>query len=226
MQKDTLNGPWPWRKKTIISTLVAAFVLTATAAFAQTAGTITVSGTTPEAFSITNGSDGTVSSTIALGTLTPASGSTLTQGSAQIRLRSNKAYKVTAQGSALSFTNPGTADGGNPMTLSDVGFGILSVSAAGANVAAGHTDTIALGFDVSGGWPSVTNGVTPGFSKTLNDITAAAAQVISGGRISAKGNISTNDNFVQVTFGVATLPQYFTPNSSFSTTITLTISSN
>jgi hypothetical protein len=142
-----------------------------------------------------------------------------------VRLRSNKAYKVTAQASALSFTSPGTTDGGNSLTLSDVGFGILSVSATGANVAAGHTDTVGLGFDVSGGWPSVTNGVTPAFAKTLNDITTAT-QVISGSRVSARGNISTTDNFVQVTFGIATLPQYFTPNSSFSTTVTLTISSN
>lgn len=208
-------------KKQILS--LALFLMFAPVAFAQTSGTITVSGTTPEAFSITNTADAALSSTIALGTLTPATGGTLTANTVQARLRSNKAYKISAQASVLSFVGPGAADGGSAIALTDIGFGISAVSAVGANVAATHTDTIVLGYDVSAGWPAVTNGLTPAFSKTLNDITLAATQILSGTRISARGNISTNDNFVLATFGVATLPQYFTPNTSFSTTITLTI---
>jgi hypothetical protein len=214
--------------KTVMKTtlLLTLFVLTMVpAGLAQTTGTITITGTTPEAFSITNATDGTLTSTIALGSLTPATGGTLTQGTAQVRLRSNKAYKVTAQASALNFTGAGSADGGTSLAMTDVGFGITATDASGANVATGHTDTIVSGFDVSGGWPTVTNGLTPSFTKTLNDLTSAT-QVISGTRISARGNLSTNNNFALVTFGVATLPQYFTPNTSLSTTITLTISSN
>lgn len=209
-------------KTAVLATLV---LMMASSAFAQTSGTLNVTGTTPEAFSITNTSDGTVTSTLSLGTLTPAAGGTLTQGTAQIRLRSNKAYKVTAQASALNFSNGGSADGGTSLALNDVGFGITSIDATGANVATGHTDTVVTGFDVSGGWPTVSNGLTPSFGKTLNDITGST-QVLSGSRISARGNLSTTTNLVTVTFGVATLPQYFTPNSSFSTTITLTIASN
>jgi hypothetical protein len=65
--------------------------------------------------------------------------------------------------------------------------------------------------------------LTPSFTKTLNDITGTGAQVISGSRISSKGNLATNDNYISVFFGVATLPQFFTPNAGFSSTITLTI---
>ncbi len=216
--------------KTMRQTAVCMLVvLTMTSVgFAQTSGTITVTGTTPEAFSITNDTDGALTSTIVLGTLTPAAGGVLTEGTAPVRLRSNKKYQLTAQASALNFSNAGTADGGNSMALTDIGFGIKSIDATangGGNVATGHVDTIGTGFDVVGGWPAVTNGLTPAFNKTLNDITSPT-QVVSGTRVSARGNLSTNNNFVLVTFGIAALPQYFTPNTGFSTTITLTISSN
>ena len=210
-------------RKTLL--LIVVVFLMSAAAFAQTSGTITVTGTTPESFSITDTADGTVTSSIVLGTLTPSNNGTLAQNTAQVRLRSNKAYKVTAQASALNFTGAGSADGGAALGLTDVGFGITSISAAGANVATGHTDTITTGYDLSGGWPTPANGLTPAFTKTLNDITSGV-QVLNGTRISARGNLSTNNNFVLVTFGAATLPQFFTPNTGFSTTITLTISGN
>jgi hypothetical protein len=204
--------------------IVAAFT---SAAFAQTTGTVQVTGTTPEAFSLTSVSEGTLSSTITLNTLTPANNNTLTVGTADVHLRSNKVYKVTAQAAAISFTSPGSADGGNPIALTDIGFGVTQKTLTGANVAnsGSRTDTIAAGFDVTGGWPAATNGLTPAFGKTLNDI-QTSAQVLNGTRISTQGNISTNNNFIDIQFGVATLPQFFTPNSGFSTTITLTIASN
>jgi hypothetical protein len=201
-------------------------ILAASAALAQTAGTITVTGATPEVFSLTDTSEGTLSSTIALGSLIPGNTNTLTTGTADVRLRSNKAYKVTAQASALSVTGSGSADGGDTISLSDIGFGITAMTLTGANVASSgsRTDAVAAGFDASGGWPTASNGVTPAFTKTLNDITSAT-QVLSGARISKKGNLATSDNFVSVTFGVATLPQFFTPNAGFSSVITLTIAS-
>jgi hypothetical protein len=197
------------------------------AAFAQTSGTIQVTGTTPEAFSLTSAAEGTLSSTIALSTLTPSNNNTLTVGTADVHLRSNKVYKVTAQAGALSFSSPEGSDGGDTIALTDLGFGITSKTLTGANVAnsGSRTDTIATGFDVTGGWPAATNGLTPVFGKTLNDI-QTSAQVMNGTRISTKGNISTNNNFIDIQFGVATLPQFFTPNAGFQTTITLTIASN
>ena len=193
--------------------------------FAQTTGTITVTGTTPTAVSVTNASDSTLSSTVALGTLTPAAGNSLMTSTVQARLRSNKAYTLSAQAAALNISSPAAADGGTSITLNDIGFGVTAIDATGANVATGHTDTIVSLFNYSSGFPAVSNGLTPfaaGTNGTLSDLTSNT-QVLSGSRISAKGNISTNNNFVLVTFGVATLPQYFTPNSGFSTTVTLTI---
>src|SRR5205085_11756648 len=112
-----------------------------------------------------------------------------------------------------------------PISLGDIGFSVTAIDATGANVATGHTDTIASLFNYGGGFPAVTNGLTPfasGTNGTLNDLTSNT-QILSGTRISSKGNLSTNNNFVLVTFGIATLPQYYTPNSGFSTTITLTV---
>jgi len=192
---------------------------------AQTTGTITVTGTTPTAVSVTNASDAALSTTVALGSLTPAAGGGLITGSVQARLRSNKAYTLSAQAAALNLSNPAAADGGSSITLSDIGFGITAVDATGANVATGHTDTIVSLFNYSSGFPAISNGLTPfvaGTNATLNDLTANT-QILSGSRISAKGNISTNNNFVLLTLGIATLPQYFTPNTGFSTTVTLTI---
>jgi hypothetical protein len=64
--------------------------------------------------------------------------------------------------------------------------------------------------------------LTPGFGKTLADITGSTT-IMSGPRISKKGNMATDNNFIAIQFGVATLPQLHTPNQGFSTTITLTI---
>jgi hypothetical protein len=205
--------------------MCAVVALLAQTALAQTTGTVAVTGTTPTAVSVTNASDAALSTTVALGSLTPGAGGSLITGSVQARLRSNKAYTLSAQAAALNISNPATADGGSSLTLSDIGFGITAVDATGANVATGHTDTIASLFNYSSGFPAVTNGLTPfvaGTNATLNDLTANT-QILSGSRISAKGNISTNNNFVLLTLGIATLPQYFTPNTGFSTTVTLTI---
>jgi hypothetical protein len=196
--------------------------------FAQTTGTITVSGTDPESFSITNTSDAQLSATVILGTLNPATGGTLTTGTTQIRLRSNKAYKLSAQATALSFTSSGSNDGGDQIALTDFGFGISSIDATGANVANGTGHTVVTLFDYDPRAASVTNGLTPfvvSTDGTLNDISGSGAQILSGPRISAVGNISTDNNFILVTLAVATLPQYFTPNAGFSTTVTLTIAS-
>ena len=209
-------------------TALAALVLTASIAAAQTGGTITVTGTTPEAFALTNTTDGALASTIALGVLTPTSGVTiadLTTGTpVDVRLRSNKAYKLTATAGALAVTGAGATDGGEAIALTDIGFGILLITPPGANGATGRSDTIVAGYDVSSGWPAPTNGLTPVFTKTLNDITSAT-QVLSGTRVSAKGNIATNNNYLTVRFGVATLPQLFTPNTGFSSIVTLTLAS-
>jgi hypothetical protein len=195
--------------------------------FAQTTGTVTVTGSNPAAVSITNTSDSSISTTVALGTLTPATGGALTQGTFQVRLRSNKAYVLSAQATALSFNGLGSTDGGDTIALGDIGFGITALANTGTNVAntGSRTDSVVSLFDRTSGFPSVTNGLTPfvsGTHGTLNNITSNT-QLLSGPRISSKGNISTSNNFILATLALATLPQYFTPNTDFSTTVTLTI---
>lgn len=214
--------------------LLAIGAIAAAAAFAQTSGSITVGGTTPEAFSITNASDGALSSTLTLASLTPANNGTLVAITpVEVHLRSNKAYKLTA-GATFNITGPGAADGGLPITPADIGFGIETVDGTGANVAntprtATGTDTIAGGYDYTTtavGSTPVTDGLTPfdGTTKgNLAGIIGSGIPVISGKRISAKGNIETPNNFLKLKFGVATLPQYFTPNTSFSAVISLAI---
>jgi len=205
--------------------LLGAVLMLASAAFAQT-GTITVQAQNPEAFSLTDTSGNTLSATISfVPVAAPANSTTVASDTATVRMRSNKAYKVSAQAGTLNTTGLGSADGGDTISLSDFGFGIMSVVNNGANVAnnPGRADAVVSGFSVSS-WPAATNGLTPSFGKKLSDITAAT-QVLSGPRISTKGNLATNNNFVEVTFGVATLPQYFTPNTGFSTVITLTMAS-
>jgi hypothetical protein len=207
--------------------LFGAAMMMASAAFAQT-GTITVSGTNPEAFSLTDTNGAPLSATLSLGTLTPANNNTLQIATpVTVRIRSNKAYKLSAQASVLSFNTPGLQQGGDDIALTDIGFGITGMTLTGANVAnsGSRAETIPAGFDVSGGWGvTATNGLTPAFTKTLNDITTDT-QILQGLRVSRKGNMITDNNFISVSFGVAALPQYFTPNASFSSTITLTIAS-
>lgn len=213
-------------KLRLFAAAVAVMMIAGTG-LAQTTGTVTVTGTNPAAVSITNTSDGTLSTTVALGTLTPATGGTLTSRTFQVRMRSSKAYVLSAQATALSFNGLGAPDGGDTIAATDIGFGITTLANTAANVASSgsRTDAIVAKFNYTGGYPAVTNGLTPfvaGTNATLSDI-SANTQILSGSRISTKGNISTNNNFILATLGVATLPQYFTPNTDFSATITLTV---
>jgi hypothetical protein len=209
--------------------LASALFVMAGAMFAQSnTGTITVNGNVPVHSSMTDASEASLSSTISLSTLTPANNQTLVTGSnVVVRLRSNKAYTLSAQSSALSFTGAGATDNGDDLALSDIGFGVraaLTAGGDGANVA-NSTGTIASTFDYTSGFPTPSNGLTPfvnGTHATLANI-SSNTQILSGNRISKKGNLTTNNNFLQVTLGVGVLPQFFTPNTTFSATITLTL---
>jgi len=212
--------------------LVVAVAILACAPFvaAQTTGTISLSGNIPEAYSLTN-SGGTqiVGATVALGALIPANNQTLVTNETVVGyLRSNHKYKLTAQVASLT-RGTGIDDGGLAIQLSDIGFGIRGLVSNGAQVVNQATHIVVTKFDyVSSGWPAPSGGLTPfvvGTHGTLNDITSDI-QILGGQRISNKGNITTSDNAVQLTFGFAVLPQYFSPDTGFSTTITLTIATN
>lgn len=207
------------------------FLVFAQAVLAQNSGTASVTGSVPEAFSITDTSNAAVSSTVSLGTLTPGTGGTLTSNTLSVRLRSNKAYQLLAQATSITVSGGGSADGGTSIQAGDIGFGITALNATGANVANSGTraDSIVTKHNYTSGFPAVTNGLTPfvaGTHGTLDDVNdGSSVQVLTGPRISTKGNMSTDNNFVLATIGVAVLPQYFTPNTGFSSTITLTLQS-
>jgi hypothetical protein len=197
-------------------------------AFAQTTGSITITGSIPDAVSITSVTDAALSTTGILGALTASNNSTLTQiAPVIVRIRSNKQYRLTA---VSVFTNSGAGldDGGQAITAADIGFGITAKDATGSKMAIAHTDVIAGKFDyTTTGFAAlaVVDGLTPfvaGTNATLNDI-VASTELIHGSRISKLGNLNTQENFLKLTFGAATLPQYFTQNTSFQALVTLTI---
>jgi hypothetical protein len=211
-----------------LKNLLALGVLMNAAAFAQTTGTVTLTGTIPDAVSLTNISDSALSATLTLGALVATNNTTLAAITPlDVRVRSNKQYKLNA---SMVFTNAGngTVAGGDSIAASDIGFGITAVASTGANVVAGRADILTAKFNYTttpmSALPNPT-GTTPfvaGTNGTLNDITAST-QVVQGPRISRKGNIITPDNFLTLTFGAATLPQYFTPTTGFQAIITLTV---
>jgi hypothetical protein len=211
--------------------LILAVAILACAPFvtAQTTGTISLSGSIPEAYSLTS-SGGTqiVGATVALGALIPANNQTLVTDETVVGyLRSNHKYKLSAQVASLT-RGTGSDDGGLAIQLSDIGFGIRGLVKNGAQVVNQATHAVVSGFDYTSAWPTPSGGLTPfdGTTyKNLGNITSDT-QILGGQRISNKGNITTTDNAVQVTFGFAVLPQYFSPDTGFSTTITLTIATN
>jgi len=202
--------------------------ITVTAMLAQTSGSITINGSIPSAVSITNASGAAISTTVSLGALTAANNNTLASITpVDVYVRSNQQYKLSA---STTFTNngAGTIDGGDSIATSDIGFGITAKDASGSLVTSTYSDTITTKFNyVSTPFSSlsVTNGTTPfvaGTNGTLADI-ASSTQIIQGTRVSQRGNIQTNSNFVKYTFGAATLPQYFTPTTGFQAVVTLTV---
>jgi len=197
-------------------------------------GTGSYSGTVPTTFTISNTSNGSLSGVLGnFGTLSMTNSSTLSTPTAlTFRMRSNAAYKLTANASVTSGITDGTASAAGTtaqaIKTGDIGFGFTAaINQGGASVVGGgetptRTDTIVSGYDASSGWASVTDGHTPSFSKTLHDIYGNDVQILSGDRISASGDNTSDDNFLTLTVGIATLPQYLTPGA-FSGTVTFTI---
>ena len=202
--------------------------LTATAMLAQTSGSITINGSIPSAVSITSASGAAITTTVSLGALTAANNNTLAVTTpVDVYVRSNQQYKLSA---STTFTNNGAAtpNGGDPIAATDIGFGITARDASGTLVSTTYSDTITTSFDYTTkpfSGLTVTNGTSPflaGTNATLADI-ASSTQIIQGSRVSQRGNIQTNSNFVKYSFGAATLPQYFTPTTGFQAVVTLTV---
>jgi len=195
-------------------------------------GTGGFSGNVPTVFTITDTSNGSLAGASNAwdfsSNMTIGKAGLLAKGAdLSFRLRSNADYQLQAQVGALSgiADDVAAAAGSTAHDLStgDIGFGFTASVATGASVVAARTDAIPTGFDVSGGWPTASDGRII-FSKTLHDIKTAPVQILAGNRISASGDNSSSDNFLLVKVGVAALPQYFTPSLAFNGVVTFTIS--
>lgn len=223
--------------KIAILSSTAILLLIPGAIFAQsTSGSGTFSGSVPTVFNISNTSDANLSTILGdFSTLTIGKNVLNTPTPLAFRLRSNAAYKLSAQvGSLVGMTDAAAADASTTaqaIKTGDIGFGITaSIDQSGTAVVNGgvsptRTDTIVTGYDVHAGWPSSSNGHVS-FSKTLHDLYGAPVQILSGDRISASGDNSSDNNYLTVTLGLATNPQYFTPAATVSGTVTLTIAAS
>ena len=156
----------------------------------------------------------------------PANAASFVTATVPLRLRSNVSYTLKASASAITYGS-GTPDA-NSVTLSDVGFGILTATRdSGGGVAAG-TDTIAA---TASGDPTLgTNGSISGTTgryiyntgHSLADYMSSST-IVTGPRIMNAMTPSANTNGLVVTTMFAIKPQFFTPGS-FSTSVTFTIS--
>jgi hypothetical protein len=200
-----------------------------------TSGTKTFGGTIQPAFTISAVGNGVLAAAMgSFGALTAGQSSLSAPAPVAFRVRSNASYKLMVQVGALVGMTDGVAAGDGStaqgIKTGNFGFGFTApVDATGNSVVGGgsspsRVDPIVTGFDVQTGWPAVTS-QTPNFTKTLHDIYGQDVQILSGPRISASGDNSSDDNSLTVTVGIAVLPQYLSAGS-FSGTLTFTIASS
>jgi hypothetical protein len=218
--------------RTVRTLMLAIAFLTVLPGMVQAQGDITFGGSVPAVCWLTDASNGTLAGVLAdFGTLTVGRNVLKAPTPLAIRLRSNAPYKLTVQVGSLV----GIADGpatpasrtAQAIKTGDIAFGITAVDVSLSRLVGGGTtpirvDQIAAGFDVRRGWPGGHGGHTPSFAKTLHDIFGSDVQILSGPRISADGDNNSNNNFMTVMIGLATLPQFLTMGT-FSGVVTFTV---
>jgi hypothetical protein len=220
-----------------LASLTILFGVTAVVASAQTSGTVTVNGSVAKSAAIRwwsytalnsetganapNTQNSPLVFTLSLGDVSPANTNNYAGGKVKMILRSNAAYAVSAQVTASSGF--GAAASGD-ITLSDIGFGLANLANSGALVIADPAGSSVIagsfGNDPSGAAKNA-DGV-PTFATSLNNVSAAATQVLSGPRISKGGSVDSPNNGLLVDTIYAVGPQFFTP-TTFSATVTYTI---
>ena len=219
-----------------LASLVVVVSVTAVVASAQTSGTVTINGTVNKSASIRwwaytalnsevganspNTQNSPLAFTLTLGDVSPTNLNSYAGGRVKMILRSNTAYVVSAQVTASSGFGGAAGD----IALTDIGFGVGNLANSGVLVsgdpAGGSTVAGSFGNDPSAAAKDA-DGV-PVFPTSLNNVAAAATQVLSGPRISKAGSVSSPNNGLWVDTVYAVGPQYFTP-TAFSATVTYTI---
>jgi hypothetical protein len=230
----------PIRNLVRLTFLAAVLTLCSVAASAQSSGTVTITGNVQNSYSIRWWSYTNVNSvsganapntqntplafTMNLGDVSATGNpNAYVGGKVKMILRSNAAYGLKAQ---VTSSSGFAAPGGDDISLADVGFGMANKANSGTLVvgdpAANSNFQGAFGNDPSTATKDV-DGV-PAFATTLNDVSAAATDVLQGPRISKKGGIDSPNNGMLVDAIFAVAPQFFNPLASFSATVTFTIS--
>ena len=186
---------------------------------------------------LTDTSNGTLTATLAFGTLTAGTSNTPDSQTIQFRIRGNNpsGYNLRVQSATFTPTASEPAAGGDTISASDVGIGVISITPApNFSGISPRNDVIAAGFAYDPAAVQATNGLTPfsGLSgsparATVQDlISGPNTRLLGGNRIHVNENVNGTNattNYLTVTLRVAVLRQYFTP-ATFSGTITLRMS--
>jgi hypothetical protein len=198
----------------------------------QAQGVITFGGSVPAVCWMTDTSNGNLAGVLGdFGTLTVGKNVLKAPAPLRIRLRSNAPYRLMVQAGSMVGIIEGPASPrsttAQAIKTGDIGFGITAVDVSLSRLVGGGStpireDPIAAGFDVRSGWRGGQNGHTPTFTKTLHDISTADTQILSGPRISADGDNYSDNNFLTVSVGIATIPQFLTAGS-FSGVVMFTV---
>ena len=211
--------------------------ITAVVGSAQTSGTVTVNGSVAKSAAIRwwsytalnsetganapNTQNSPLVFTLSLGDVSPTNTNNYAGGRVKMILRTNASYVVSAQVTASSGF--GAAANGD-ITLTDIGFGLGNLANSGVLVIGDPAtlSTIAGSFGNDPSAASKDGDGVPAFATSLNNVAAAATQVLSGPRISKAGSVSSPNNGLLVDTVYAVGPQFFTP-TTFSATVTYTI---
>lgn len=227
-------------KKTLLFLTAVTFgaTLTAEEAAAQSTGTVNVIGHVAKAaavrwwdFTPINSGFGSNSPAVQNGPLDfqvnvsdLAAGNNLdayTGGTAQMAIRSNSPYTLTAQVTASSGFGAVAA---GDIALTDIGYGIAGLTNSGAKVfgdpAAGSSITAGFGSDPAAAAKDVDE--EPIFSATIDDV-SGGVQILSGPRISNRGGIGSPNNGLLINTSYAIGPQFYTPTNPISATVTYTL---
>lgn len=225
------------RQVTKLAFLTALIAATGVVASAQTTGTVSVNGTVAKSAAIRwwsytalnsetganapNTQNSPLVFTLSLGDVSPTNTNNYAGGRVKMILRSNASYVVSAQVTASSGF--GAAANGD-ITLTDIGFGLGNLANSGVLVIGDPAvdSTIAGSFGNDPSAASKNGDGVPAFATSLNNVAAAATQVLSGPRISKAGSVSSPNNGLLVDTVYAVGPQFFTP-TTFSATVTYTI---
>jgi hypothetical protein len=218
--------------------VVAALTILPVDAFAQSSGTVNITGRIDKAaamrwwtFSAINSETGTNAPATQNGALDftldvsdVAAGNnnnTYAGGTVQLMLRSNTTYNLNAQ--VTSSSGFGSAAAGDA-ELADIGFGIGGLTNSGAKVfgdPAGSATPNPVFLNDPGAAAKDAD-EEPIFGSTLDDI-AASTQVLSGPRISNRGGIGSPNNGMLVDCAYAIGPQFYSVAPAVSATVTFTL---